>query len=234
MFAIVELAELIFLHLPMYHILQNVQRTSRRWKATVEGSTPLQRSLFLKPVTKQALGHRPGLSILHIGMDVATTGEWILLNPFAAHRCSRACAHHRSRASNRLEIGHDILTPLGKLYAHHSKRWDAPLLRSEASWRCQLLTQPPIHQVTFNGMHGEKVITARPDAAGITLQDFIDGFGSYVSWDPKVGFTASDGTVCSFVKTCPAGKPNFDMLQEIANMQYTGAWSYEDGDFRSL
>lgn len=50
-FAIVELAERIFLELPPRDILVNIQRTSKQFQAVVEGSTPIQQALFFKPIT---------------------------------------------------------------------------------------------------------------------------------------------------------------------------------------
>lgn len=47
--AIPELLEAILLHLPIIDILVNAQRVCKTWHDCVEGSTPLQRTLFLRP-----------------------------------------------------------------------------------------------------------------------------------------------------------------------------------------
>lgn len=99
------------------------------------------------------------------------------------------------------------------------------MLRSEASWRRQLLTQPPIHSIRFNA---RKVVVGSPGAAGITLQDFIDAYGSDNSWDAEAGFVTKDFTGISFLKVCPEDSSNFEMLQEVRKMKYAGPWNYDE------
>ncbi|KAK5693458.1 hypothetical protein LTR97_010027 [Elasticomyces elasticus] len=53
-----ELAEMIFLGLPIRDVLTSTQRICREWKAVIEGSLPIQQALFRKPISDERLMYR--------------------------------------------------------------------------------------------------------------------------------------------------------------------------------
>ncbi|KAK4615426.1 hypothetical protein CLAFUW4_09931 [Fulvia fulva] len=130
-FAIFELAEAIFLELPMRDLLVH-QRTCKQWQAVMLESSKLQEAMFFKPATTRAL-------VIHEG---------------------------RSINANSIIFSHPLIRSLVRPLEDPT----GTLERPEASWRRQLITQPPVAEVfaglsLFQGLR--KTITAR--AHGVTM-----------------------------------------------------------------
>lgn len=121
--ALPELAELIFLELPPREILVNVQRTCRQWKAVVDGSTAAQQALFFKPISDQRLHYEawndeedayPGLTT-----QETLEGARPVASPISF--TGRGCWCRLREIMSRPGMDHP-----------------------NASWKRQLLTQPPL------------------------------------------------------------------------------------------
>lgn len=144
-----ELAEAIFLELPMRGLLVNVQRTCKQWKAVLDGSRKLQQAMFFEPIADQAL------------------------HPDTPHELAET-----RPAAHPLVIG-PYLNPRADKYKY--SQLDV-LWRLNASWRRQLVSQPPIARAdVLNSRHGDyaagvsKVVKA--GAVGVTWGDmFVAGF----------------------------------------------------------
>jgi hypothetical protein len=50
-FAMPELAEMIFMELSFSDVLVNVQRVCREWKGVIGWSLPVQQALFMRPIS---------------------------------------------------------------------------------------------------------------------------------------------------------------------------------------
>lgn len=102
----------------------NIQRVNRKWQDVVLGSVPIQQALFLKPLTTDALhfAKRPGEN---------RGGSW-------RHEGGKG----RARKVFENSLLHRLITTL--------KIPPIPgLARPEASWRRQLLTQPPVASISM-------------------------------------------------------------------------------------
>lgn len=150
-FNIFELAEAIFLELSMRDVLVNVQRTSRSWHDLIQASLPLQQALFYTPISA---------SRLHF---------------FTSPDC------HGKKRRRWAEISHALTEPI--LVEHPLLAYDAsarpftndyfdpdsPVNRAQASWRRQLVTQPPIAVAEFECGNGNHSKIVRSEVAGVRL-----------------------------------------------------------------
>lgn len=116
-FNLTELAEGIFLQLPPNQILTRVQRVCHHWKAVVEKSTPIQQALFFEPIPSEPIHDTAMLNNQHWATVASPTTPVKLVE----HRLIGM----RSTHSGVWPRAEDVAYP-------------------QASWRRQLLTQPPI------------------------------------------------------------------------------------------
>lgn len=134
-FGIFELAEDILLHLPIVDLI-HVSRVSKEFQNTVTNSKPLQRALFLKPVTGKSVilvKPKPG-RMLFLSDESSAVSVRVLGNPFT-QRIMRG-------------VNND----------------NAAFFHQEASWRRMLLSQPPMRLVEdkqgkrYRDDHGVKLL----------------------------------------------------------------------------
>lgn len=129
--AIPELLESILLYLPVVDVLVNAQRVNRFWNHTMKKSIKLQQAVFLKPLCADVRL----LNMQSRSLDDASTQKgraepdadrtWIMqgniaMNPLACH----------------LKVMSGAIWAAAPLHPKY--------MRSEASWRRMLITQPPI------------------------------------------------------------------------------------------
>lgn len=147
LFGVLELAEVIFLQLPPQQLLVSVQRVCRKWRDIVTASTPIQQALFFRPIRNLGPLHFVESPREHRG------GSWVSSQashcPFAIHE-------------------HLLVGPLLLLERQPSRA----IARPEASWRRQLLTQPPVRAVTVNV--GASKIKVDGGLQGVTMGNIWD------------------------------------------------------------
>ncbi|KAF2212830.1 hypothetical protein CERZMDRAFT_97330 [Cercospora zeae-maydis SCOH1-5] len=142
LFGVLELAEAVFLELPPQQILVNVQRVCRRWQDIVTASLPIQQALFFRPIGMQGPIHFMKVSGEQYG------GSWV--SPQGS-RCPFQIYEH------------PLVAPL----LLHEQQPTRAMDRPEASWRRQLLTQPPVRAVTINV--GSDNVTLYAGLEGVTM-----------------------------------------------------------------
>jgi hypothetical protein len=121
-FSLPELAEAVFLRLPMRDLLCGVIQTSQNWKEVVDASLPLQRALFQKPSSKTTLSFFRGSEDFSI-----------------PHRWATSADEMKSRSI----ISHPMIHLLRHGIDKLSEQRQAAFVRPKASWRHCLATQPP-------------------------------------------------------------------------------------------
>jgi hypothetical protein len=166
-FGILELAEAILLELPMRDLLCGAQQVCRQWKAIIETSSALQKSLFLKPVTSTTLAEV--IEVFEDGEE-RETGEW-------------ASSTHEGRYMRASAIyEHPYLLSIYDLWGSDDDRSESDavealrlfrrLSKSTAKWRHHLLTQPPICEMEIRDFAWcDKTISS---SMGITLGHLWD------------------------------------------------------------
>lgn len=165
LFGVLELAEAIFLELPPQQILANIQRVCSKWRDIVAASMPIQQALFFRPIGNQGplqFVESPGEQ--YGGSWVSSLGSRCL---FPIHE-------------------HVLVGPLLLLERKPGRAIDRP----EASWRQQLLTQPPVRAVTVNVGSGNVKVDG--GLAGVTMGNIWDAthlcppgslsIGNWSSW----------------------------------------------------
>ncbi|KAI5358887.1 hypothetical protein Slin14017_G111700 [Septoria linicola] len=141
LFGVFELAEAVFLELPPQQVLINVQRVNRAWQEVVNTSMPLQQALFFRPITSEPLQF-----VQSFGENRG--GSW-------RFRCEG------DQAATVYE--HPLL---GQLVMDQLQPSSA-VVRPEASWRKQLLTQPPVSFVTL--ITGDVRAAVKAKEVGVTM-----------------------------------------------------------------
>lgn len=141
LFGVFELAEAIFLELSPQQLLVNVQRVNRAWQEVVNNSMPLQQALFFRPITSDAL---------HF---VKSFGE----NRGGSWRFQYEGGHAATVYEHPL---------LGQLLVDQRQPSSA-IARPGASWRRQLLTQPPMSSVTL--ITGDTRALVKVEQVGVTM-----------------------------------------------------------------
>ncbi|KAM3414756.1 hypothetical protein BST61_g9909 [Cercospora zeina] len=119
LFDVLELAEAIFLELSPQELLVSVQRVCSKWRDVVTASIPIQQVLFFRPIGIQGPLHFVNVPGEQYG------GNWI--------------SSQGSRCPFQM-YEHPLVAPL----LLHEQQPSRAIDRPEASWRRQLLTQPPI------------------------------------------------------------------------------------------
>ncbi|KAI5358537.1 Putative F-box-like domain superfamily protein [Septoria linicola] len=175
-FGTAELIEMILLELPMQTLLVTAQRVCKDWNIAIASSTKLQQALFILPSTDDVLyWDWP----LHLELDEVYEE--------AGKQCIFQHPLIQPRAPN-LQYYPTIVYqtgPPGRPRANKTGKpsvmqWPNILYRTEASWRKQLATQPPIRQL----IHIWDVLDAEQDdrviasGAYLTLGDIADRFGT--------------------------------------------------------
>ncbi|KAK5124044.1 hypothetical protein LTR85_002241 [Meristemomyces frigidus] len=146
-FNISELAETIFLELSMHDALVNIQRTCRSWRDNVEASLPIQQALFFKPIST---------SRLHFFKSADRNGQK-----------RRRWAETEYGPDSQLPVEHPLIT---SAYWDRHKHGEAREW-AEASWRRQLLTQPPIGSLTLFFQGSPAATTIQPPESSIRMGD---------------------------------------------------------------
>lgn len=150
----VELVEAIFLEIPPNQIMTNVQGVSRRWKTIVEISTPIQQALFFKPFPDKPTGY-------HVTAKTIWT------------------AGPEGRKPVKF-LQHDLLAMI--VYRPGSlARAQAAIAHPRASWRRQLLTQPPI------ALCMEHIVEVDDDGEPVHTYEGIGGIDNMVRLGTVLG-----------------------------------------------
>jgi hypothetical protein len=157
-FAVTELAEAIFLELPVRQILVNVQRVCRQWKAVVDGSTPLQQALFFKPTTTEPLSL----------VENRQFPYWESKNFKTADPGGTERKRHLAELPVITQIVHD----------HQELLKITALSYPNASWRRMLLTQPPINTCNvsiwqFSGGEKTLIISKKESRSGLLAGEVL-------------------------------------------------------------
>lgn len=134
-FSIFELAQQILLELPIRDLI-HLPRVAKQFQSTVANSKPLQRALFLKPLT--------GKSVILVK---PTPGRMVFL----------------SDEGSEVSV-HVLGNPFARRVMNGLNKKNAAFLNQEASWRRMLLCQPPIRRIEdksgrkYRDDHGVKLL----------------------------------------------------------------------------
>lgn len=166
-FDTLELAELILGELCMRDLLISVQRVCRHWKATIDGSPKLQEALFFRPINNKRLVYRGKTHSQHQDMtkDVGITAGLptqpsspVYEHPLITFKCSKIRKYSNTW----------LTMPDAEIMGH-----------PDASWRRQLLTQPPLAELKrwsyHDGVGVPNVIRASPHI-GLTMGDCAEEY----------------------------------------------------------
>lgn len=134
-FGIFELAEKILMHLPITDLI-HAPRISKQLQSIVTNSKPIQRALFLKPLSGKPV---------------------ILVKPSPGRMIFRP--NENSNISVRV-----LGNPFAQRIMRGLNRNDAAVLHQKATWRRMLLSQPPMRRIEdkhgrkFRDDHGVKML----------------------------------------------------------------------------
>lgn len=134
-FAITEILEHILLDLPACDMLTKAQLVSHRWHAIIGASAQIQQALFFKPVPCAPLSFHKS-SKFHR----------------ARHNPNGFWAPTNNEAELVAPYNHSLIDVM--VYQPDSLNKEA-ILRPEASWRRQLVTQPPIARCVVEAVESD-------------------------------------------------------------------------------
>lgn len=161
-FDTMELAEMILGEICMRDLLISVQRVCKGWKSTIDASSKLQEALFFRPINSKCLIYG-----------------------------GRTCDEHFAMARRRELTAETLADQSGPVYEHpiitakcsKIRNYGAPwyhmpnaeiMGRPEASWRRQLMTQPPLAELRWRKTEDETKVNGTVRASspkGLTLGD---------------------------------------------------------------
>lgn len=153
-----ELVEMILSELCMQDLLVNAQRTCKQWKSIIDESPKLQEALFFRPINSKRLVLRTTLHNLRV--------ERASLGPDSDFKNLKSPVYE-----------HPLVTQRHR--GHFLKITGGP----DASWRRQLITQPPLTEMQFwhvqtdrnNLDDRDRPGTMKPrSGTALTLGDFVD------------------------------------------------------------
>lgn len=175
-FDTIELAEKILGELCMRDLLISVQRTCKQWKDAIDGSTRLQEALFFRPINKKRLVYRGRTKTEHYQRWTNDMTD----RPFSDSSCPI--------------YEHPIVTNKCSKIENYGRDWylnpERDIMgRPEASWRRQLITQPPLAELNwwdFDDGGVEITGTVRATSpAGLRMQDFVGESGKTLPFGNK-------------------------------------------------
>ncbi|CZT18393.1 uncharacterized protein RCC_04237 [Ramularia collo-cygni] len=161
-FDTMELAEMILGEICMRDLLISVQRTCKQWKSIIDASYRLQEALFFRPINKKRLVYCGNTEDERISVVVdrkliadvpEEASNPIYEHPIVTNKCSKIRKYNPFPARQAMD-------------------------HPQASWRRQLITQPPLAELNWWYFEGDVRITKTVRASssiGVTLGDFANG-----------------------------------------------------------